>query len=305
MLSLQGYGFITFSSPAAAEQAMLMFNNYALHGSAIHVSYSRSATAKARLQALRQARRTTLATSASSSSAVTAAGTNGATGPSGGPAAKAGGPSGIGPVGRPGPNSSRYWSEAGVPAGPGGNGVGDSGSSSSRGPTTPTGGVAGLRNTTSFDVAGAGQPSLEALSTVSPLRHSVDFPGYTKPITPPAPGAAYRRSLDSSTSERARNNYSTRGADAAANPAAQLFGLADTYGVLGGGAAGAGGVNRGHTPPPSMGNFLPGPMASNSVYVAGLPPDLEEDKLLAMFNEVAPVANVRKPRGKVCLTVLG
>lgn len=50
----QGYGFITFSNPQAAEQAMLLFNNYPLGGGAIHVAYSTSATAKARQQALRQ-----------------------------------------------------------------------------------------------------------------------------------------------------------------------------------------------------------------------------------------------------------
>lgn len=54
---VQGYGFITFSNPQAAEQAMLMFNNYPLGGGAIHVAYSTSATAKARQQALRQVRR--------------------------------------------------------------------------------------------------------------------------------------------------------------------------------------------------------------------------------------------------------
>lgn len=52
----QGYGFITFSNPQAAEQAMLLFNNYPLGGGAIHVAYSTSATAKARQQALRQVR---------------------------------------------------------------------------------------------------------------------------------------------------------------------------------------------------------------------------------------------------------
>lgn len=148
----QGYGFITFSNPQAAEQAMLLFNNYPLGGGAIHVAYSTSATAKARQQALRQARKATLGTT--------------------GRASLEGRMSGAGD----GSSVARLGAKPTTPRGgamPGG--FGALGSSLPANRRSLTGGM-------SFDGPGSGMSSFEALlSNVGPSRHSFDHPGFASP----------------------------------------------------------------------------------------------------------------------------
>lgn len=153
LLRLQGYGFITFSNPQAAEQAMLLFNNYPLGGGAIHVAYSTSATAKARQQALRQARKATLGAS--------------------GRASMEGRMSGTGdgmPATRLGTKPSTPRGGTGMSAG-----LGGMGSSLPNNRRSLTGGM-------SFDAPSSGMSSFEALlGSVGPGRHSFDHPGFTSP----------------------------------------------------------------------------------------------------------------------------
>ena len=273
---------------------MLMFNNYPLAGGAIHVAYSTSATAKARQQALRQARKTTFA----------------ATGSTGG----IGGGGNVNPtkaaaVGRTTSNTARFWSENGSPmpgslSGIGSRGNGGGGSV----PGTP-GAAAAARLRSSLDdmlqnPAGLG---LDGIADASPLRHSFDHPGY------PAPGAAgdpntprgLRRSMDSAGSR----SESMRRAAAAAAAAAAAGGLPPDQAAAAAaaaaarvqdlGAAGFGGAWGGMA---VEGAGLPAGLplhASRQVYVSGLPTDLQEENLHTLFSVVAPVEHVRKPRNKV------
>ncbi|WIA42620.1 hypothetical protein OEZ86_008593 [Tetradesmus obliquus] len=173
-----GYGFITFSNPQAAEQAMLLFNNYPLSGGAIHVAYSTSATAKARQTALRQARKATLGAHAGSAAAGggrSSLDLNRGSGvsPSGGgsfPGASGfgGGPGFGGKAGSFG--GGGFGGGAGAAPGMGGFGGGR------RGP-----GVGGFEDPLGFGGGGFGGGGsldpLGGLGSMGPARHSFDHPG--------------------------------------------------------------------------------------------------------------------------------
>jgi hypothetical protein len=143
---------------------MLLFNNYPLGGGAIHVAYSTSATAKARQQALRQARKATLGGARSSMDAgagSNAAAINGSGQPPSGkpttPRGKAAGKGTSGVIGIPDPQA--------------GGGVRRAGGVSFEGPHS---GHLG---------------SIEPLQGLNPVRHSFDHPGYTSGLTSPATAA--------------------------------------------------------------------------------------------------------------------
>jgi hypothetical protein len=160
---------------------MLLFNNYPLSGGAIHVAYSTSATAKARQQALRQARKATLG--AHAGSAVPGGGRNsldlgrGGLGVSPGGISSSGGSftGGSGFGGGPGFGAK--------PAGLSAGGFGGPGFGGRRGPGLSGGfddplGLAGLGAGGGFGGVGGLADPLGGVGGMGPGRHSFDHPGF-------------------------------------------------------------------------------------------------------------------------------
>eukprot|EP00775_Hariotina_reticulata_P008114 gene8114-8308_t len=291
-----GYGFITFSNPQAAEQAMLLFNNYPLGGGAIHVAYSTSATAKARQQALRQARKATLGARGSMD-----------TGPGSSSTA-----AGSGPLPSVKPTTPRGLA-AGAGA-PGPTGV----------PDMPPGGA--RRAGVSFEDPHSGPlGSIEPLQGLNPVRHSFDHPGYSSGITSPAAAAGIlaRTRTPSATSGLNLQGPGVNSAGAAAlNPAglgapgaAGMFpAAAATGGLLGGGAgpsgmlghAGMGSLRQLQEPGGGMlfpsgiggGMLAGGSMPNTQLLVTGLPAGLGQEQLAQLFELCGPLRSIHKPRDK-------
>lgn len=133
---------------------MLLFNNYPLGGGAIHVAYSTSATAKARQQALRQARKATLAATGRASL------------------------DGRGTTGADSTSAARLGMKPSTPRG--GTGTTTAGTLSGSMPSNRR----SLQGGVSFDGVSGGMSSFEALlgnAVAAPSRHSFDHPGFTSP----------------------------------------------------------------------------------------------------------------------------
>jgi hypothetical protein len=157
---------------------MLLFNNYPLSGGAIHVAYSTSATAKARQQALRQARKATLG--AHAGSAAPGGGRNSLDLGRGGLGVS---PGGISSSGGSFTGGSGFGGGPGFGAKPAGlsSGFGGPGFGGRRGPGLSGGfddplGLAGLGAGGGFGGAGGLDP-LGRVGGMGPARHSFD-PGF-------------------------------------------------------------------------------------------------------------------------------
>eukprot|EP00877_Chromochloris_zofingiensis_P003178 jgi/Chrzof1/12861/Cz07g10020.t1 len=311
-----GYGFITFSNSEAAEQAMLQFNNYPLAGGAIHVAYSTSATARARQQALRQAKRAALtlpqspaspavSSSASSMSAAQMGGLGG----------------GLAALGLDYNNMNRQMSG---PAALGGTIEGVLGRGMSGYAPQQQQASMGRAGSLSTNVAGfMGGPAGSSIRRTS-LDDAAAWQAAAAAAAAAGGGGGGQRMGGAGT-----------GAGAAVVDANVFGGFAPYGAVTVGGGGGGGGLGVGFGASPSgavaadvtgaglaprspsqqpPGGYtgaggIPGGMeagfdasglqhASRQVYVSGLPLDLQESQLMQLFSVVGVVEHARKPRNK-------